>query len=127
MPIEPTIKCRDITASVKFYTEVLDFTLVQTPDPDPNSFMSKYAFIIRDGCGVHLSSHLGDGVFGNVVYVRVDDIDPLYKQFVANGLKTDRPHEYPAIRIKPVEQSWGMKEFSITDPDGNKLTYGMNC
>lgn len=124
MAIEPTIKCSDISASLQFYTEVLDFTVAQAPDPDPNSFMSKYAFMKRDGCDVHLSSHAGDGVFGNVLYVRVDDIDTLYQRFVTNGLNIDTPDDYPAIRIKPVEQTWGMKEFAVTDHDGNKLTFG---
>ncbi len=86
--------------------------------------MSKYSLVERDGCMVHLSSHSGDGAFGNVINVRVDDIDPLYRQFVTNGLNTDAPEEYPSLRIKPVEQSWGMREFSVTDPDGNKITFG---
>ena len=98
--------------------------IVQPPDPDPTSFMSKYSFIERDGCFVHLSSHGGDGVYGNVIYVRVEDIDPLFSKFVANGLNTDDPNEYPSLRIPPVVQTWGMKEFSVTDPDGNKITFG---
>ena len=124
MAIEPFIKCSDVSRSLTFYTETLDFRVVQAPDADPTSFMSKYALIERGGCLVHLSSHSGDGVFGNVVYVRVDDIDPLYRKFVANGLNTDAPDEYPSLRIKPVVQTWGMKEFSVTDPDGNKITFG---
>jgi hypothetical protein len=24
-------------------------------------------------------------------------------------------------------QSWGMKEFAVTDPDGNRITFGENC
>ncbi|WP_454062153.1 glyoxalase superfamily protein [Candidatus Nitrospira salsa] len=86
--------------------------------------MSKYSLIERDGCLVHLSSHSGDGVFGNSIYVRVDDIAPLYRQFVANDLNTDAPDKYPSLRIQPVVQTWGMKEFSVADPDGNKLTFG---
>ena len=124
MSIEPTIKCKEISAALKFYTEILDFIVVQPPDPEPDSFMSKYALLEREGCLVHLSSHDGDGVFGNVIYVRVNDINPLYRQFVNNGLNTQTPNEYPSLRIPPVEQTWGMKEFSVTDPDGNKITFG---
>ncbi len=124
MAIEPTIKCSDISRSLDFYTRVLDFVIVLAPDPDPTAFMSKYSLLEREGSRVHLSSYGGDGVFGNVIYVRVDDIDPLYTQFVANGLRTDAHDEFPSLRIPPVEQTWGMKEFSVTDPDGNKITFG---
>ncbi len=124
MAIEPFIKCSDILISLEFYTNVLDFVIVRPPDPDPTSFMSKYSQIERGGCLVHLSSHGGDGVFGNVIYVRVDDIDSLYRKFVANGLKIDSPTEYPSLRMPPFKQTWGMKEFTVTDPDGNKITYG---
>ena len=119
MAIEPFIKCSNIKASLHFYTEILDFVVAQAPVPDPNSFLSVYAFLMREGSGVHLSEHSGDGVFGSVIFVRVEDIDPLYSQFVANGLNIDT-----AVRIKPVEQTWGVKEFGVTDPDGNKLTFG---
>ena len=124
MAIEPFIKCSDISTSLEFYSGILDFVIVQPPDPDPASFMSKYSLLERDGSLIHLSSHNGDGVFGNVVYVRVSDIDPLYSKFVDNGLNTHDSNEYPSLRIPPVEQSWGMKEFSVTDPDGNKITFG---
>ena len=124
MSIEPTIKCSDINASLAFYTQVLDFEVVVPPDPDPEAFMSRYSLMQRDGCRVHLSSHAGDGVFGNLIYVRVDDIAPLYSQFVANGLNINEPDEYPSLTIPPVEQTWGMKEFSVRDPDGNKITFG---
>ncbi len=119
MTIQPFIKCSVIQQSVVFYTSVLDFKLVQPPDADPASFMSEYASIERDGCKVHLSSHDGDGVFGNVIYIEVDNIDRLYLKFISNGLNTES-----SLRIPPVEQSWGMKEFSVSDPDGNKMTFG---
>ena len=61
---------------------------MQAPDPDSTSFMSKYALIKRDSYLVHLSSHNGDGVFGNVIYVQVSDIDPLHRKFVNNRLNT---------------------------------------
>lgn len=124
MAIEPFINCSDISKSIEFYTKILDFVIVRPPNTDPESYMSKYSLIERDGCLVHLSSHSGDGVVGNVVYIRVDNIDSLYLEFVANGLNTDDPDKYPSLRMQPIEQSWGMKEFSVTDPDGNKLTYG---
>ena len=124
MPIEPFIKCSDITASLRFYTAVLDFSIRQPPDPDPQAFMSMYALIERAGSLVHLSAHAGDGAYGSLNYIRVDNLDELYQQYVERGLNVTQPQSLPGIRIKPVQQTWGMKEFSIADPDGNRLTFG---
>jgi len=87
MSIEPFIKCSKIKKSLDFYTETLDFKVVRAPDADPESFMSMYAFLEREGGFVHLSEHSGDGVFGNVIYVRVENIDITYNKFIENGLK----------------------------------------
>jgi len=124
MSLEPTIKCTDIKRSLAFYVDVLDFSVVLAPDTDPESFMSRYAYLQRQGDGMHLSSHAGDGVFGNVVYVRVDNVDALFKQFVERGLQTMDTENFPALTIPLTDQTWGMREFSVRDPDGNKLTFG---
>lgn len=121
MSIEPFIKCSNLIASLAFYTEVLDFTVIVPPDPDPEEFLSRYSLIDRRGSSVHLSSHSGDGVYGTLNYVRVDNIDNLYKKLVERGLTAAGN---PGVVIEPVEQTWGMKEFSVVDPDGNKLTFG---
>jgi len=126
MSIEPFIKCSDILASLAFYTEVLDFRILQAPDPDPMSFMSKYSFLERGSGRIHLSSHKGDGVFGSVIYIRVDKIETLYQTFIKNGLNVDEPDINPSVVMKLVEQTWGMKEFSVTDPDGNRITFGQS-
>lgn len=123
MSIEPFIKCSQIKASLTFYTETLDFKVAQAPDPDPESFMSMYAFLEREGSFVHLSQHSGDGVFGNVTYVRVENIDATYKTFIENGLKTK---DKGGLTMELVTQTWGMKEFSVKDPDGNRITFGQN-
>ena len=121
MSIEPFIKCSDIQESLKFYCETLDFAVIVAPDPDPRAFMSRYAYLERNGDGVHLSSHPGDREFGNEVYVRVDDVEALYQSFLARNINIDDPDQWPAVTIQLVEQSWGMKEFSVRDPDGNMV------
>ncbi len=121
MSIEPFIKCSDINVSLNFYVNLLDFQLVQAPDSDPESFMSMYAYLKREKSIIHLSQHAGDGVFGNVIYVHVKSIDSIYSIFLNNGLKTQ---EKSGITMKPVEQTWGMKEFYVADPDGNRIRFG---
>jgi len=124
MTIEACIKCSDIKSSISFYSEILDFSVQVAPDPDINAFMSKYALLKRDGSFLHLSSHAGDGVFGNLIYVRTGEIEDLYNRFLSRGLNSEEPDIYPALTIKLTEQTWGMKEFSVRDPDGNKITFG---
>ncbi|MBX2837047.1 MAG: VOC family protein [Gammaproteobacteria bacterium] len=124
MAIEPFIKCSDIKESLDFYTRLMDFEVVQAPDKDPNSFMSMYAFLKREESFVHLSQHAGDGVFGSVLYVRVNDIDQIYKSLINNGLTLQSPS---GITMEPVVQTWKMKEFSVADPDGNRITFGQSC
>lgn len=126
MSIQPFIKCSSIGESLAFYTEILDFTVNLPPSPIPDSFMSKYASLDRNGYKVHLSEHEGDGVFGNVVYIEVDNIDSLFEEFKSNGLNVSHPEKLPAIRLFPTEQTWGMKEFSVSDPDGNRIVFGQS-
>ncbi|MEM9231287.1 MAG: VOC family protein [Pseudomonadota bacterium] len=121
VPIEPFLDCRNIAASVEFYTKVLDFDLVVAPDPDPQQFGSRYAAVSRDGDMLHLSSHSREnGAFGASVYVRVENVDELCRRFVENGVELSVPDGGKT----PVNQSWGMREIGFRDPDGNKLTFG---
>ena len=119
MSIAPFIKCSDITESLRFYTNLLDFKVVQAPDPE--AFMSMYARLEREESVVHLSQHAGDGVFGSVIYIQVKNIDEIYNQFLVDGLKMQ---ETSGITMQPVQQTWGMKEFYVADPDGNIIRFG---
>lgn len=124
MAIEPFIKCSDITQSLKFYTEILDFTVISPPHPDPEKFESRHAVLEREGDRIHLDSHDRKAAFGNIIYVKVSDIDPIYKRAVESGLNTSNVGALGALRGGPVEQTWGMKEFWVNDPDGNVVTFG---
>jgi uncharacterized glyoxalase superfamily protein PhnB len=71
--------------------------------------------VSRDGLVLHLSSHAGDGVTGGVVYFLSDDVDRLHAEFVSRGAP---------IHIAPVDQTWGMRELYLRDPDGNSVRFG---
>ena len=121
MAIEPCLNCRDIRASIEFYTQVLDFELVVVPDPDPEQFGSRYAALSRDGDILHLSSHAREnGVFGSEIYIRVNNIDEVCESYVKNGVVLT----VPTGETSPVNQTWGMREIGFRDPDGNKITVG---
>jgi hypothetical protein len=80
--------------------------------------------LIRDGAELQLSRHAGDGVFGSVNRVFVDDVDERYATFRERGLDTAKRPESP-VHTAPVNQTWGLREFSVIDPDGNHLNFCM--
>ena len=57
------------------------------------------------------------------VYIRVDDVDALFKKYVERGLKVPNRPESP-VHNSPIDQSWGMREFYVDDPSGNTLRFG---
>jgi hypothetical protein len=71
-----------------------------------------------------LSSHRGDGTFGQAIVVQADDIEALFRKFRTRGLRTpgnpDAPKE---VHEGPIDQSWGTREFYVKDPDGNTLRF----
>ncbi|MES2442864.1 MAG: VOC family protein [Pseudomonadota bacterium] len=119
MTLIPTVKCRDLTEAVAFYTGVLDFELQgswpETGDP-------AFAIVTRDGHELHLSSHGGDGVYGQAVAVLVDDAEALFRSFAARGLDGSARPGSP-VHQAPLVQSWGTREFYADDPSGNTLRF----
>jgi catechol 2,3-dioxygenase-like lactoylglutathione lyase family enzyme len=121
MAIIATIRCRNIRASVAFYTEVLDFELANGDDEltDPG-----FCVLTRDGDYVYLSSHSGDGEFGQAVVVITVDVDALFSFFRERGLRTPgEPSAPTAVHEGPIDQTWGTREFYVDDPDGNTLRF----
>jgi hypothetical protein len=80
--------------------------------------------LLRDGAELQLSRHAGDGIFGSVNRVFVEDVDERYDTFRARGLNTTQRPDSP-IHTAPVDQTWGLREFAVTDPDGNNLCFCM--
>jgi catechol 2,3-dioxygenase-like lactoylglutathione lyase family enzyme len=109
-------------ASLAFYTEVLDFARVDSDDDlgDPSCNV-----LSRDGDELYLSSHRGDGEFGQAIVVTVTDgIDALFREFRQRGLHTPGNPAAPAtVHEGPIDQSWGTREFYVDDPDGNTLRF----
>lgn len=119
MALIPVIRCRHMHEAVTFYTKVLDFTLVGTwPDlGDP-----AMSLLMREGDELHLSSHRGDGVFGQSIVVLCADIDTLFAKYRERGLDTSAHIESP-VHLGPVDQTWGTREFYVEDPSGNTLRF----
>ncbi len=121
MKIVPVIKVSDLRRSLRFYTESLDFEW-KRPEYADVELANGVIDLVRSGAELQLSHHAGDGVFGSVNRVFVDDVDERYATFRARGLDTTRRPESP-IHTAPVDQTWGLREFAVTDPDGNSLCF----
>ena len=121
MRIVPVIKSSNLERSLRFYTEVLDFEW-KSPGDEVHEKANGVAHLVKDGAELLLSRHAGDGVFGSVNRVFVDDVDERYSTFRARGLNTNERPDSP-IHTAPVGQTWGLREFAVTDPDGNGLCF----
>ncbi len=121
MTIVPVVKTSDLERSVRFYTEVLAFAW-RWPDTQALELANGVVYLAREGAVLMLSRHVGDGVFGSVNRVFVDDVDAQYALFRARGLDTTGRPESP-IHTAPVDQTWGLREFAVADPDGNGLCF----
>lgn len=121
MAIIPTVRCRRMAAAVDFYTRILDFECV---DGGPEEGDPSFSVLTREGAVLFLSSHRGDGTFGQVVVVSTDDVDAVFRQFRARGLLTPGNPDAPAeVHEGPLDQTWGTREFYVNDPDGNTLRF----
>lgn len=119
MAIIPTVKSGDIDRSIAFYTGVLDFTLDgRWPDVGDPAF----AALRRGSDCLYLSSHSGDGVFGQALAIIVHEVDRLFEAFRTRGLDTTDKSQSP-VHQGPVDQTWGTREFYVDDPDGNTLRF----
>lgn len=123
MKIVPVIKSGDLENSLRFYAEVLDFER-KWPGYEDREKANGVAHLTKDGAELLLSRHAGDGVFGSVNRVFVEDVDERYATFRARGLDTALRPDSP-IHTAPVDQTWGLREFAVTDPDGNTLCFCM--
>lgn len=103
--ITPILRVADMTASRRYYLDVLGFKL-DWEGPE-------MASVSRDGCAIMLcEGH--QGRTGAWVWVGVVDADVLYAAFVAaNAIIRDPPQNF----------AWAY-EFQVADPDGNVLRFG---
>jgi catechol 2,3-dioxygenase-like lactoylglutathione lyase family enzyme len=108
-----------MAASIAFYTTILDF---ECPDGESDHSDPSFTILRRKRDRLFLSSHRGDGEFGQAIAVLTDDVDALFAKFRARGLKTPGDPGSP-VHEGPTDQTWGTREFYVDDPDGNTLRF----
>jgi catechol 2,3-dioxygenase-like lactoylglutathione lyase family enzyme len=111
--------CKDLTASVKFYTKILDFVLENGETVPADSFV---IWLRRKGAYLMLTRE--GGPYGTIVVVTTDDVDGDFRRFRERGLRTPGdPNDPKLVHEGPIDQTWGSREFYVEDRDGNTLRF----
>jgi catechol 2,3-dioxygenase-like lactoylglutathione lyase family enzyme len=107
--------------SLAFYTGILDFEHI---DGDDELADPCFIVLAREGHQLFLSSHRGDGTFGQAIAITTNDVDALFRKFRERGLQTPGDPDAPqAVHEGPIDQTWGTREFYVDDPDRNTLRF----
>jgi uncharacterized glyoxalase superfamily protein PhnB len=78
--------------------------------------------LVNDGVEFQLSH---EGHFGTPINIRLAsaaEVDAFFAKYSARGPDTSAKRESP-VHQGPLDQTWGMREFYINDPDGNTLRF----
>ena len=111
----PVLRITNADAAEAFYCGQLGFRREFQVPASETKRDPCYIGVSRDGALLHLSSHAGDSAIGGAVYVMSDDVDALHAEFLARNVR---------IHIAPVDQTWGLRELYVRDPDGNSVRFG---
>ena len=109
----PVLKSKDYNRSRHFFEVVLGFELVEE-----GGNPSRFGIFRRDKSIIYVNAWHG-GPEGNTTgwsaYFHLSGLDRLFDKLKAKGAPITRPIE---------ATNYGMREFEITDPDGNILCFG---
>jgi len=120
MQFIPLLKVRDMRAAIRHYTEVLDFVMTW-PEDTPDS---QVVDLGHEHMELQITTYESERLFGSVINVWVPDVDALFAKYKSRGLNTNKPGS--PVHQGPTDQTWGRREFYVTDADGNTLRFCQN-
>ncbi len=105
----PALRADDIKILAEWYRDAMGFEILFLwGDP------AEYA-VIRRG-PVEFGIARQDALFGPIsTYTYVEGVDALHAELVGRGVSASR---------SPSVQPYGMKDFDVTDPSGNRICFG---
>jgi uncharacterized glyoxalase superfamily protein PhnB len=110
----PVLSVDDAVKSAEFYREKLGFAVALTCGDPPY-----YVVVQRDDAvSIHFSERedTSTKIPPAHVYIVVSDVDAVYDEYLAKGLRIFSP---------PEDLDSGMREFEVADLNGHFLTFGM--
>jgi catechol 2,3-dioxygenase-like lactoylglutathione lyase family enzyme len=127
--ISPLLQVSDLAASVAFYGEKLGFRT--------GGIEGGFSIVRRDDCCIFLAQKtkpvdvtnkaaraVDDGWcnFDLHIHCRPGSLDALYQEFKARGVQM-----LDCFRNGPVTREYGVRDFSVFDPDGYDLVFAEEC
>ena len=106
----PLLLVADVSATADFYRSILGFK------SDPEAETPDYTVVWRDNAAVHLAK--GDGAPTGVrIFFWVKDVNALHEEVINRGA---------AIAVPLETRSYGVRDFSIRDPNGVVVVFGQD-
>jgi catechol 2,3-dioxygenase-like lactoylglutathione lyase family enzyme len=107
--VMPGFGVRDMGGAIDFYTTKLGFQVAFKNG-------AVFAIVSRDGIALSLGlDRSGSGAGKGSCYLKVEGVDAFHEEFIGKGVEMTHPLKTEAYHIR---------EFMITDPDGNTLNFG---
>lgn len=107
--VMPGFSVGDMARAVDFYEGKLGFRVIFRNG-------AVFAIVSRDEIAISLAlDRSGTTAIKGACYFKLDGIDAIHHEFLAKGVVMTHP-----LRT----ESYGMREFMITDLDGNTLNFG---
>jgi uncharacterized glyoxalase superfamily protein PhnB len=109
--LQPLIQVRNLRESVAFYTDLLGFKIQgMFPEDEPT-----WAGLYSGNARIMLSTFDGvtEPALTGTIYLYPDDLDTAWERLKA---------AVPVVE-SPVQREYGMREFSVRDPNGYLLTF----
>jgi catechol 2,3-dioxygenase-like lactoylglutathione lyase family enzyme len=106
--ISPWFPVSDVTAAVAFYRERLGFDLGWIWGDPPT-----HANVCRGAIDISLALESSKARTGEA-YVGLRGVDAYYAELRARGVEVGELADRP----------YGMRDFALVDPDGNRLVFG---
>ena len=116
MKTVPLLRCKDLRETIFFYTTILDFTVSFVNESDGEWVLG----LINDDAELLLASM--DGTPRIALYLKVPNVDSIFKNYVDRGLVVPNNPDSP-VHNSPIDQTWGLREFYVNDPSGNTLRF----
>ena len=116
----PYVWVADVHKAIPYYRDVLGFTVCFTHDYEYGGDRFGLAVVERDNAVLQLQTcecddrrHTGLAFFR----IEIEGVDALHEEYVRAGA---------IIRFEPTTQEWGVRDFQIDDPEGNRIYFYEN-
>jgi uncharacterized glyoxalase superfamily protein PhnB len=109
----PELFVRDVEEAIHFYIEMLGFEL-EGRMPEDHSLPGEWAMVAKGNASFMFQKPEGPtSATGVVFYLTVEDADRMITDLRARGATVEGP----------VDQFYGYREATVTDPNGYKLVF----